>query len=93
VRGLVQQNDTAARSSAAFALGKATKSNAQGAIAVLTDLAGDPLPGPKIVAFRSLGHIGDRKILPLLKKGLHDQNEAVRATAAGAVLHILSENK
>jgi HEAT repeat protein len=93
VRGLVQQNDTAARSSAAFALGKATNSNAQGAIAVLTDLAGDPLPGPKIVAFRSLGHIGDHRILPLLKAGLHDQNEAVRATAAGAVLHILSQNK
>ncbi|WP_455388597.1 HEAT repeat domain-containing protein [Petrachloros mirabilis] len=93
VRGLVQQNDTAARSSAAFALGKATKSNAQGAVAVLTDLAGDPLPGPKIVAFRSLGHVGDRTILPLLKAGLHDQNEAVRATAAGAVLHILPQRK
>ena len=93
VQGLVQQNDTAARSSAAFALGKATRSNANGAIPILADLAGDPLPGPKIVAFRSLGHIGDRTIFPLLKAGLHDQNEAVRATAAGAVLHLLPQKK
>jgi len=93
VRGLVQQNDTAARSSAAFALGKAKRSNAQGAFAILTDLASDPLPAPKIVAFRSLGHIGDRTIFPLFKAGLHDQNEAVRATAAGAVLHLLPQKK
>jgi HEAT repeat protein len=91
VRALAQQNDTAARSSAAFALGKATKTNDAGAIAVLANLAADPLPGPKIVALRSLGHIGDREIVPLLKEGLHDQNEAVRATAAGALLHLLQQ--
>jgi HEAT repeat protein len=93
VRALVQQNDTAARSSAAFALGKATKANAQGAILLLASLTDDPLPGPKIVALRSLGHIGDGAILPLLKAALHDQNDAVRATAAGAVLHILPKTK
>ncbi|TKS61057.1 MAG: hypothetical protein EWM72_00826 [Nitrospira sp.] len=91
VRALAQQNDTAARSSAAFALGKATKANVAGAVEVLANLAADPLPGPKIVAFRSLGHIGDREIVPLLKDGLHDQNEAVRATAAGALLHLLQQ--
>jgi HEAT repeat protein len=90
VRGLVQHNDPAARSSAAFALGKAGKRNRQGAITVLSGLAGDPLPGPKIVALRSLGHIGDRGIASDLKAALHDQNEAVRATAAGALLRVLS---
>ncbi len=89
VRALAQQNDTAARSAAAFALGKATKANRAEAVEVLANLAGDPLPGPKIVALRSLGHIGDREILPLLKESLHDENEAVRATAAGALLHIV----
>jgi HEAT repeat protein len=89
VRGLAQQNDTAARASAAYALGKATKANAQGAITMLTNLAADPLPGPKIVAIRSLGHIGDRELIPLMKDSLHDQNEAVRATGAGALLHLL----
>jgi HEAT repeat protein len=89
VRGLVQHNDPAARSSGAFALGKASKTNRQAATAVLSGLIADPLPGPKIVALRSLGRIGDRGILPDLKAALHDQNEAVRATAAGALLRVL----
>jgi HEAT repeat protein len=93
IRALAQQNDTAARSSAAFALGKATKVNRPGAIAMLASLATDPLPGPKIVAIRSLGHIGDRAILPDLKEALHDQNEAVRATAGGAFLHVVTPRK
>jgi HEAT repeat protein len=93
IRALAQQNDTAARTSAAFALGKATKANRQEAMAVLGSLASDPLPGPKIVAIRSLGHIGGREIIPDLKEALHDQNEAVRATAGGALLHIMSPVK
>jgi HEAT repeat protein len=92
-RALAQQNDTAARSSIAFALGKATKANAAGAITVLANLASDPLPGPKIVAIRSLGHIGDREIIPLMRESLYDQNEAVRATAAGALLHLMEQKK
>jgi len=90
---LGQHNDPAARSSAAFALGKATKANRQGAVALLSGLAVDPLPGPRIVALRSLGHIGDSSVLPDLKAALHDQNEAVRATAAGALLHVLPPGK
>jgi HEAT repeat protein len=93
IRALAQQNDTAARTSAAFALGKATKANRQEAMAVLASLAVDPLPGPKIVAIRSLGHIGDRAIIPDLKEALHDQNEAVRATAGGALLHVMPPGK
>ena len=93
IRALAQQNDTAARSSAAYALGKATKVNKPGAVTMLASIAADPLPGPKIVAIRSLGHIGDRAVLPDLKEALHDQNEAVRATAGGALLHIISPVK
>ncbi|MBX9657012.1 MAG: HEAT repeat domain-containing protein [Nitrospiraceae bacterium] len=88
-RGLAQQNDTAARASVAFALGKATKTNAKDAIAFLGGLTADTLPGPKIVALRSLGHIGDREVIPLMMEGMHDANEAVRATAAGGLLHLL----
>ena len=91
VRSLAQQNDTGARAAAAHALGKATKANSAGAISLLGSLLADPLPGPKIVAIRSLGHIGGRDILPALKEALHDQNEAVRTTAGGAVLHILQK--
>jgi HEAT repeat protein len=90
-RALTQQNDTAARASVAFALGKATKPNIKAAINFLSGITADPLPGPKIVALRSLGHLGDRELVPLMKEGLHDQNEAVRATAAGALLHLLQK--
>lgn len=88
-RALAQQNDTAARASIAFALGKATKSNAKAAVSFLGGLTADSLPGPKIVALRSLGHIGDREVIPLMMEGMHDANEAVRATAAGGLLHLL----
>ncbi len=93
VRALAQQNDTGARAFAAESLGKATKANSAGAIDFLTNLAADPLPGPKIVAIRSLGHIGDRQVVPLLKSSLHDQNEAVRSTAAGALIHLMQRKK
>ncbi|MBK5280503.1 MAG: HEAT repeat domain-containing protein [Nitrospiraceae bacterium] len=92
-QSLAQQNDTAMRASVAYALGKATKGNAPGAISLLTSLTADPLPGPKIVALRSLGHVGDRELIPLLKEALHDTNDAVRATAGGALLHILQQKK
>src|SRR5207253_6259330 len=92
-QSLAQQNDMAMRASVAYALGKANKANASGAISLLTSLTADPLPGPKIVALRSLGHIGDRELVPLLKEALHDTNDAVRATAAGALLHLLQQMK
>ena len=92
-QSLAQQNDMAMRASVAYALGKATKANAPGAISLLTSLTADPLPGPKIVALRSLGHVGDRELVPLMKEALHDTNDAVRATAAGALLHILQQKK
>lgn len=89
LRALAQHNDPASRSSAAFAMGKATKLNRQEATNLLLGLTDDPLPGPKIVALRSLGHIADPAIVPDLKASMHDPNEAVRATAAGALLHVL----
>ena len=92
-QSLAQQNDMAMRASVAYALGKATKASASGAVSLLTSLTTDPLPGPKIVAFRSLGHIGDRELVHLLKEALHDTNDAVRATAAGALLHLLQQKK
>jgi HEAT repeat protein len=89
VLALARQNDPAARSAVGFALGKATNANRAEAVEVLANLVVDPLPGPRIVALRSLGRVGDRALVPFLKETLHDTNEAVRATAAGALLHIL----
>jgi HEAT repeat protein len=92
-QSLAQQSDTGMRASVAYALGKATKANAPGAISLLTSLTADLLPGPKIVALRSLGHVGDREVVLFLKEALHDTNEAVRATAGGAILHLLQQKK
>ena len=58
-----------------------------------SSLIEDPLPGPKTVALRSLGHVGDGSVVPELKASLHDRNDAVRATAAGALLHVLGPVK
>lgn len=92
-QSMARQNDMGMRASVAYALGKAAKVNAPGAISLLTGLTADPLPGPKIVALRSLGHVGDRDLVPLLKDALHDANDAVRSTAAGALLHLLQQKK
>ncbi len=61
------------------------------AIGTLFLLLKDPVPKPRITAARSLGRIGDRQILPRLKQALRDQDEAVRATVAAAIVRILSQ--
>lgn len=92
-QSMAQQKDMAMRASVAHALGKATIANVSGAVDLLASLTDDPLPGPKIVALRSLGHVGGRELVPLMKEALHDINDAVRATAAGALLHLLQQKK
>jgi HEAT repeat protein len=86
---LVRESDPAARASVAHALGKATAPNAKDAASLLVTLKEDSLPGPKIVAFRSLGRIGNFDALPFLKDGLRNADDAVRASAAGGVMHVL----
>ena len=53
-------------------------------------LLNDPVPKPRITAARSLGRIGSRNTLPRLKQALRDQDEAVRATVAAAIVRVLS---
>lgn len=49
----------------------------------------DPVPRPRISAVRSIGRVGGRSELALLKEALRDQDAAVKATAAGAIVRIL----
>ncbi len=91
VQKLFQQSDTGARTAAAHAMGKAGKANVTRAIEVARSLVADPLPGPRIVAIRSLGHIGGEEEIPMLREALRDSNEAVRATAGGALGRLLAE--
>lgn len=87
---LAQEKDPGTRSAAAKAVGRAQGENVQPAVDFLTDMLKDPIPRPRIAAVRSLGQIGEVSLIPLLKTALHDEDDAVRATAGGAIGRILS---
>jgi HEAT repeat protein len=96
IRKLSQDVDPGIRASAARALSSGEKKRAASAGAtpeafdILRSLIDDPLPRPRIAAARTLGQVGTREQLTILKKTLRDQDEAVRATAGGAIRRILS---
>jgi HEAT repeat protein len=95
VHGLVNHTDPAFRGAVARALGKARGDGLQPAIDTLQVLLNDTLPRPRIVAARSLGQIegGESTVsrrLEILKGAIADRDDAVRATAAGAILHLLN---
>ncbi len=87
---LIRHNDPGTRSALAKALGRAHAENKERAVAVLSELLGDPIPRPRIAAARSLGQIGGQDLIPVLKRALHDEDDAVRATAGGALVRLLS---
>ena len=88
VEQLMQDQNPAARSGVAKALGHGT---GQESLVMLNLLLQDPTPRPRITAARSLGRIGHRKSLGVLKRTLRDSDEAVRATAAAAIVRILEK--
>ena len=87
IRNLMGDKNPGIRSGAAKALGNGQIHDVMGP---LTFLLKDPVPRPRIAATRSLGRVGGRESLPTLKEALRDGDEAVRATAAGALARILS---
>jgi HEAT repeat protein len=52
------------------------------AVPVLLEAAGDPDPGVRIPAIRSLGRIHDLRAIPILQQGLSDEDAHVRAASA-----------
>ncbi len=97
VHGLVNHTDPGFRGAAARALGKARGAGVSPAIETLQILLNDTLPRPRIVAARSLGQMeGGESTVPvrvkMLKRSLADQDDAVRATAGGAILHLLHDD-
>lgn len=93
IRELSQHGEPGIRASAGRALGKAEEKDADEAVATLRVLLNDPLPRPRIAAARSLGHAWQpqqkQEVIGILKEALRDQDEAVRATAAGALIRVL----
>jgi HEAT repeat protein len=90
VNGLLQQQDPGPRSATAKALGRAEGVSRDVAIDVLSNMLNDPIPRPRIAAVRSLGQIGGDSVIPILKHTLHDEDDAVRAAAGGALGRVLN---
>jgi len=93
LRELSQEGEPGIRASAGRALGKTGEKDATEAVAALRVLLNDALPRPRIAAARSLGHVGTarykQEMIEILKRALRDQDDAVRATAAGALIRWL----
>jgi HEAT repeat protein len=89
VRELKDDSSPRVRDRVAKSLVKARGKSVQDAIGTLQLLLQDPLPLPRMMAARALGHIKSEQTGSLLKQALHDQDEAVRATAAGALIRWL----
>ena len=89
VRELKDDNSPRVRDRVAKSLVKARGKSVQDAIGTLQLLLQDPLPLPRMMAARALGHIKSEQTGNLLKQALHDQDEAVRATAAGSLIRWL----
>lgn len=93
---MTRQSDVGIRSVVARALGRAKGRNIPPAVSLLGTLVKDPISRPRIVAARMLGQLAIkdqtamRERVAILKEMLRDQDEAVRATAAGAMGRILA---
>ncbi len=90
---LMQNPDPGTRSAAGKAVGRAHGVNTKAAMEFLAGMLKDPIPRPRIAAARSLGLIGDLGALPILKAALHDEDDAVRATAGGAIARLINHSK
>ena len=88
VQGLTQDKNPGMRSSAARAL---SQGRGRVGVGVLSLLLRDPVPRPRIAATRALGRVGGRDVIGLLKQALRDRDQAVQATAGGALVRVLSE--
>lgn len=90
---LAQNNDPGTRSAAAKAVGRVHGPNTKAGVEFLAGMLKDPIPRPRIAAARALGQIGGWEVLPILKAALHDEDDAVRATAGGAIARIVGHAK
>jgi len=89
VRELAGDKEPSVRARVARSLSKGQGESVKDAVEGLRLLLQDVLPLPRMAAARALGHIKSAQVMTILKETLHDQDEAVRATAAGALIRVL----
>ena len=90
VQALSNTKEPAVRAAVARALGHAEESNREPARSALMLLVQDTVPRVRIAAVKSMAKIEEVDAIPLLKQSLHDEDDAVRATAGGALLKVVS---
>ena len=89
VQTLTGAKEPAVRAAVARALGHAVESNRDPARSALMLLVQDTVPRVRIAAIKSMAKVGGVSAIPLLKQSLHDEDDAVRATAGGALLKLV----
>jgi HEAT repeat protein len=89
VQTLTGAKEPAVRAAVARALGHAVESNRDPARSALMLLVQDTVPRVRIAAIKSMAKIGGVSATPLLKQSLHDEDDAVRATAGGTLLKLV----
>ena len=92
VRTLINIKEPAVRAAVARALGHAGESNRESARSALMILVQDTMPRVRIAALRSMTKVEGSGARTILKDALHDEDDAVRATAGGALLTVLPPN-
>ncbi|HEY5932789.1 MAG TPA: HEAT repeat domain-containing protein, partial [Nitrospira sp.] len=90
VQALSNAKEPAVRAAVARALGHAEESNREPARSALMLLVQHTVPRVRIAAVKSMAKIEEVDAIPLLKQSLHDEDDAVRATAGGALLKVVS---
>jgi HEAT repeat protein len=86
---LARHPDPSVRAATAQALGATSDKQA---LSILQTLLQDQQPQPRLFAAQALGKVS-MPVLPVLKKGLHDSDPAIRITAAGSMLRHLDHAK
>ena len=87
---LANTKEPAVRTALARALARASKENRAAAHSALRALFADTMPRVRIAVLKSMSKLEGVGAFPILKQGLHDEDDAVRATAGGELLHLMS---
>jgi HEAT repeat protein len=89
ILALSNTKEPAVRAALARALSRALEGNREPARSALESLLADTMPRVRIAALKSMAKLDESGALPLLKQALHDEDDAVRATAGGELLRIV----
>lgn len=88
IEALSGTKEPAVRTALARALARASEGNRTAARSAVRALFSDTMPRVRIAALKSMTKLEGVSALPLLKQGLHDEDDAVRATAGGELLRL-----